>query len=344
MKTMRAAILVEPHLFDVREVEVPQVSEDEALIRVHRTGICGTDLHMFNGHYAADKLPLIPGHEFVGTVATKGARVSHVKEGDRVVVDINIGCGTCFWCRRNEVLSCPSISQIGIARNGAFADYVSVPGRLVIKAPAALSDAELALTEPIACVVRAARKSDIRFGQSVVILGAGPIGNLHIQMMRLCGAAPIIVSDISHERCKLAQKAGADFVVSDQTTLKQTILAHTSDRGADMVIESVGNSKLYQLAFELIRKGGHVAFFGVTGPADTVAVNILDTILKENSIKGSVAGMGEDMHDALTLLQHGRFKTDLFTSSAFPVEQIQNAFETVPSRPKDLKTQIVFNQ
>jgi 2-desacetyl-2-hydroxyethyl bacteriochlorophyllide A dehydrogenase len=342
VKTMRAAVLVKPHVLDVREVETPHFGEDEALIRVHRTGICGTDLHMFDGHYAADRLPLIPGHEFVGTVAEKGVRVSHVKEGDRVVVDVNIGCGTCFWCRRNEILNCASISQIGIHRDGAFADYVSVPGRLVIPAPAKLSDAELALAEPIACVVRAARKSEIKFGQSVVILGAGPIGNLHVQLMRLCGAAPIIVSDISADRCKLALEAGADVAVFDQATLKETILSHTSGRGADLVIESVGNAKLYQLAFELIRKGGHVAFFGVTGPTDTVSVNILETVLKENSIKGSVAGMGEDMHDALTLLQHGRFKTRLFTSATYPIEKIQSAFETLPNRPADLKTQILF--
>lgn len=342
MTTMRAAVLVKPNLFDLREIAVPEIADDEVLVRVRRTGICGTDLHMFHGHYAADRLPLIPGHEFVGTAAKTGARVLNVKEGDRVVVDINIGCGTCFWCRRNEVLNCPSISQIGIHRDGAFAEFVAVPARLVIPTPQSLSDAELALTEPIACVVRAARKAQVRFGQSVVILGAGPIGNLHVQMMRLCGAAPIIVSDISTQRCKMALDAGADVAVSDPATLRQIVLDQTDGRGADVVIESVGNARLYQTAFELIRKGGHVAFFGITGPADTVAVNILDTILKENSMKGSVAGMGEDMHDALALLQHGRFKTGLFTSAVYRVEKIQQAFETVPTRPSDLKTQVIF--
>jgi 2-desacetyl-2-hydroxyethyl bacteriochlorophyllide A dehydrogenase len=342
MANMRAALLMKPNLFELREVARPEIADDEVLVRVHRTGICGTDLHMFHGHYAADRLPLIPGHEFVGTVAKNGSRVSNVKEGDRVVVDINVGCGTCFWCRRNEVLNCPEISQIGIHRNGAFAEFVAVPARLVIAAPQSLSDAELALTEPIACVVRAARKANVRFGQSVVILGAGPIGNLHVQMMRLCGAAPIIVSDISAERCKLALDAGADVVVSDPATLRELVLDHTQGRGADVVIESVGNAKLYQAAFELIRKGGHVAFFGITGPTDTVSINILDTILKENSMKGSVAGMGEDMHDALALLQHGRFRTALFTAAVYPVEKIQNAFETIATRPADLKTQIIF--
>ncbi|TIW05157.1 MAG: dehydrogenase, partial [Mesorhizobium sp.] len=183
----------------------------------------------------------------------------------------------------------------------------------------------LALTEPVSCVVRAARKAQASFGQSVVILGAGPIGNLHVQMMRLCGAAPIIVADLSEDRCRLALEAGADAAVADPAE----ILKRTGGRGADLVIESVGSPRLYALAFQLIRKGGHVAFFGLSGPNDTVPVDILRTTLEENSLKGSVAGMGEDMHDALTLLSHGRFRTEAFTRATFPLDDIQRAFETL---------------
>ena len=192
-------------------------------------------------------------------------------------------------------------------------------------------------------MVRAARKARASFGQSVVILGAGPVGNLHVQMMRLCGAAPIIVADLSEDRCRLALEAGADAAVADPALLKAEVLERTGGRGADLVIESVGSARLYALAFELIRKGGHVAFFGLTGPHDTVPVDILRTILEENSLKGSVAGMGEDMHDALTLLSHGRFRTEAFTRATFPLDDIQRAFETLAERPQDLKTQIILN-
>jgi 2-desacetyl-2-hydroxyethyl bacteriochlorophyllide A dehydrogenase len=340
---MRAAVLTAPHRFDVREVAIPEVGPEDALIRVSRTGICGTDIHIFNGHYAADRLPLVPGHEFAGTVAATGKNVTHISTGTTCVADINIGCGTCYWCRRNEVLNCPSMTQVGIGRDGAFAEYVCVPARLVIPAPDNVPTEVLALTEPVSCVVRAARKARASFGRSVVILGAGPIGNLHVQMMRLCGAAPIIVADLSEDRCRLAQEAGADAVVSDPSALAAKVLEMTDGRGADLVIESVGSARLYALAFELIRKGGHVAFFGLTGPHDTVPVEILRTILEENSLNGSVAGMGEDMHDALTLLSHGRFRTEAFTRSTFPLDEIQHAFETLAERPQDLKTQIVLN-
>jgi threonine dehydrogenase-like Zn-dependent dehydrogenase len=342
MAEMTAAVLVEPRRFELLQVPMPEVAPDGALIKVARTGICGTDIHMFNGHYAADRLPIIPGHEFTGTVAEVGRDVRHLATGGKVVVDINIGCGTCYWCRRNEILNCPDMAQVGITRDGAFAEYVAVPARLVIPAPADAADAVLALTEPVACVVRAARKSGVSFGQSVVILGAGPIGNLHVQMMRLVGAAPIIVADLSPERAAMARAAGADAVVTDGALLRETVLAMTGGRGADLVIESVGSPRLYAQAFELIRKGGHIAAFGITGPGETVPLDLLRTVLAENSVKGSVAGMGQDMHDALTLLGHGRFRTEAFTGAEYPLERIQQAFETLAARPGDLKTQIVI--
>ncbi len=343
MKTMQAAVLVEPRRFEVREVALPAVGPDDVLVKIDRCGICGTDIHIFNGHYAAEILPFIPGHEFAGTVHRLGDRVGSLKLGQRIVVDVNIGCGHCYYCRRNEILNCREVSQVGIHRDGGFAEYVSVPGRLVIPAPDDTAPELLALVEPVACVVRAARKADIRFGQSVVILGAGPIGNLHIQMMRLVGAAPIIAVEVSPERAELARRAGADAVVTDPSQTEAVVRAMTGGRGADMVIESVGIPALYAKAFELIRPGGHVAAFGITGPQDSVPLKLLDTVLRENSVKGSVAGMGEDMHDALTLILHKRFDTASFTGSAFPLASIQQAFETLKDRPGVLKTQIVMH-
>ncbi len=343
MSLMRAAVLVEPRRFELQTVAIPEIGPDEVLVRVDRTGICGTDIHIYNGHYAADRLPMVPGHEFCGTIAALGRDVRHLAEGQTCVVDINIGCGTCYWCRRNEILNCPTMVQVGIGRNGAFADYVAVPARLVIPAPADVPPEVLALVEPVSCVVRAARKAEIRMGQSVVVLGAGPIGNLHVQLLRLLGAAPILVADLSEARCQMALEAGADRAVSDPAQLRAEVLRATGGRGADVVIESVGNARLYALAFELIRKGGHVAFFGLTGAGETVPVDILRTILEENSLKGSVAGMGEDMHDALTLLSHKRFRTAAFTRASYPLDRIGEAFATLAERPGDLKTQILMH-
>jgi L-iditol 2-dehydrogenase len=341
MSTMRAAVLTRPGRFELREMPRPDPGTDEALIRIARTGICGTDMHIFHGHYAAESLPMIPGHEFTGHIAGLGRNVTGLTEGQPVVVDMNIGCGRCFWCRRNEILNCPDMNQIGITMDGAFAEYIAVPARLVIPAPATVPAEVLALTEPLACVVRAARKSRVTFAQSVVVIGAGPIGNLHVQLLRTIGAAPIIVSDISPDRLAMAKAVGADVAVLPEG-LRDAVMAATDGRGADIVIESVGNPRLYGDALKLMRKGGHLAAFGLTSPGETLPLDILTTILQENSVKGSVAGMGEDMHDALTLLTHGRIDTRPFTGADWPLEDIQAAFDSFADRPKDLKTQIVM--
>lgn len=339
---MRAAVLVKPGRFEIRERPIPKPGQGEALIKIARVGICGTDLHIFNGHYAADSLPMIPGHEFTGTIAAVGPDVTGLQLGGKAVVDMNIGCGRCFWCRRNEILNCPDMQQMGITMDGAFAEYIVVPARLVIPAPENMPFEVLALTEPLACVVRAARKADVTFGQSVLVIGAGPIGNLHVQLMRTIGAAPIIVTDLSKDRVAKALDCGADIGVTDPAQLTQAVMDATAGRGADIVIESVGNPALYKAALGLMRKGGHLAAFGLTGADETLSLPILNTILQENSVKGSVAGMGQDMHDALTLLVHGRIQTEPFTQSSYSLSDIQTAFETLPDRPEDLKTQITM--
>ena len=339
MTNMRAAYLVEPGRFELREVPRPEPGPDEALIRIARTGICGTDIHIFHGNYAADSLPMIPGHEFTGHVAGWGRNVTGLSEGQPVVVDMNIGCTRCYWCRRNEILNCPEMRQMGITMDGAFCDYMAVPARLVIPAPEHVPAEVLALTEPLSCVVRAARKAQVTFGQSVVVIGAGPIGNLHVQLLRTIGAAPIIVTDVSPERLAMAP---ADFAVLPDA-LEDTVRRATDGRGADVVIESVGNIALYKQAQKLMRKGGHLAVFGLTGAGETLPVDILQTILTETSLKGSVAGMGQDMHDALTLLTYGRIDAKPFLGANYPLEDIQAAFDTFADRPQDLKTQIVMH-
>ena len=335
--SMRAAVLVEPGRFELCQVARPEPGPAEVLIRVARTGICGTDMHIFRGAYASESLPMVPGH-----VAALGPNVEGIEEGQPVVVDMNIGCTRCYWCRRNEILNCPRMQQLGITIDGAFAEFLSVPARLVIPAPEHVAPEILALTEPLACVVRAARKSRVTFGQSVTVIGAGPIGNLHVQLMRTIGAVPIIVSDISPERVQIALDVGADIGVSDGATLKETVMGATDGRGTDIVIECVGSPSLCAEAQALVRPGGHLMLFGLTEPGESLDLDILRTILDENSVRGSVAGSGEDMHDALTLLAHDRIVTAPFTGASYPLDDIQAAFDSLANRPQDMKTQIVM--
>lgn len=254
-ENMRAAVLVKPGRFEIQGVPRPTCGSDDVIIKVSRCCICGTDVHIFNGHYSADKLPMIPGHEFSGTIDEIGGEVTGLIVGQKAIADINVGCGTCYYCRRNEILNCPTMQQIGIHANGAFAEYVCVPARLVIPVPDFMPLGIAALSEPLSCVVRAASKTDLRMAESVVVMGLGPIGNLHVQLARAIGAAPIIGVDLNEKRCDLARTCGADVVVSEPDAVHDAVLAATDGRGADLVIESVGLPKLYEQAFQLVRPG-----------------------------------------------------------------------------------------
>ncbi|ROR98288.1 zinc-dependent alcohol dehydrogenase [Raoultella terrigena] len=343
-KLMKAAVLTAAKNFEIRQVPVPEYSDDEVLIRVSQCSICGTDIHIFNGHYAQDKLPLIPGHEFSGEIVAVGRRVATLAPGQRVVADINISCGHCYYCRRNELLNCPEIRQLGIHTHGAFAQYVAVPARLVIPVSDEITDSVACLTEPFSCVVRAGKKIGLSVAESVVVIGAGPVGNMHIQMARLLGAAPIIAVELNPQRAELAGQCGADCVITDPERALEQIKQLTQGRGADVVIESVGHPELYKQALTFMRPGGRLLAFGLTDGETDIAIRPLEIILKEQRIQGSVAGMGEDMHQALHLLQHQRFITAPFCQSVHPLEDIQQVFTSLLAQPHYLKVQLRMAQ
>lgn len=341
--TMRAAVLVAPEQFEIREVPVPAIGPDDVLVRVKRCGLCGTDVHIFQGHYSADRLPLIPGHEFSGHIAATGSQVSDLQIGQAVTADINVGCGRCFYCRKNEVMNCPSMVQIGIHVDGGLAEFVKVPASHIVPVAGDTSIELAALTEPVSCIVRAVKRSRLQLGESVLILGAGPIGNLHLQIARQAGAVPIIVSDPNPDRTDWARRSGADYVVTDGAVLGDTVRRATQGRGADLVIESVGLTSLYEQAFELVRPGGRVLAFGLCGPGAKAHYEPFQVVLKELGLQGSVAGMGDDMHEAMTLIAHDRVQLDSFVETVFPLDRIADAMSAFVSDKRINKVQIAVS-
>lgn len=338
--SMRAAVLVAPGKFEIREVPTPKCGPGDVLVKVKRAGICGTDIHIYKGHFAAESIPFIPGHEFAGVIASVGSESSSLKIGTPVTADINVGCGQCYYCRKNEVLLCPTMRQIGIHRDGAFADYVLVPERLVIPIPDDMPFEIAALNEPLSCCVRSFMRNNMRIGESVLILGTGPIGNLHVQMARLVGAAPIIAADLNPARLEAAKAAGADVTISDPAEVDTILRKYTDGRGADVVIESVGNARLYEQALQYVRPGGRVVAFGVAGADARAQFAPLQFVMKEIGMKGTIASSGDDFHQALTLLKYGRIKTDRFTSAVRKLEDTQAAIEEFMTDPRIFKIQI----
>ena len=185
---MKAAVFEKVGQIKVKEVPVPEIGDNDVLIKVKYTGICGTDWSIYNGWYSADKLPMIPGHEFSGVIAKLGKNARDLKEGDRVTADINMSCGTCFYCMRGEKLLCDNFTQLGIHTDGTFAEYVKAPAAQVHKLPENLSFEEGAFIEPVSCVIHAAKAMDARLGSSVAIIGCGlgVLARPHGSAARLC--------------------------------------------------------------------------------------------------------------------------------------------------------------
>ncbi|MDX1521270.1 MAG: alcohol dehydrogenase catalytic domain-containing protein, partial [Anaerolineae bacterium] len=200
---MKAIVFPSPETIAVEEVPDPTCQPDEVILKIASSGICGTDLHIYKGEYIAD-FPLIPGHEFSGTIVEVGKNVDYWAVGDRVTADPNIFCGYCDFCRNEQANHCLNWSGVGVTRNGGFAEYVAVPARNCYPVPDSLTDAQAAFIEPLACVAYALRRLRVWPADKVLIVGAGPMGLLLVQALQHNGASQVVAVDKNSERLALA--------------------------------------------------------------------------------------------------------------------------------------------
>ncbi len=336
--TMKAAVFEKIGSIKVKEVPVPTIGENEVLIQVKNTGICGTDWSIYNGWYSADKLPMIAGHEFSGIVAQVGKNVKDVNLGDRVTCDINMSCGTCFYCLRGEKLLCNNFTQLGIHTDGTFAEFVKAPAALLHKLPDNMSFEEGAFIEPVSCVIHAAKAMDASLGSSVAIIGCG-LGVLHARMAVLRACAPVIIFGDNRKRLQIAKDMGADYAIhiDDVADPVAEVMRLTNGRGADYAIEAVGTTKTYEQAFAMLRRGGRLSSFGITGEQDTMTIRPFEFVLGEKKITGSCAGVGADWPDAITLISNGRINPKPLFSLKVPLEDLEWALHELRRDPNLFK-------
>ena len=329
---MKAAVFEKIGVIAVKEVPVPEIGDNDVLIKVKLTGICGTDWSIYNGWYSADKLPMIPGHEFSGEIAKVGKNVDRFTPGDRVTADINMSCGHCFYCMRGDTLLCDGFTQLGIHTDGTFAEYVKAPAACVHLLPENLSFEEGAFIEPVSCVVHASKALDAKLGGSIVILGDG-LGVLHARLAVLRACAPVIVFGHNRKRLQIAKDMGADYVfhTDDVADPVAEVMKLTGGRGADYAIESVGKVETYEQAFAMLRRGGTLSSFGITGEEDTMTIRPFDFVLGEKKITGSCAGVGQDWPDAMTLISSGRIDPKPLFSLKVPLEDLEWALHELRS-------------
>jgi threonine dehydrogenase-like Zn-dependent dehydrogenase len=337
-KMMKAAVIEKPNQLVVKQAPVPEIADNEVLIKVKYTGICGTDWSIYTGKYSADKLPLIAGHEFSGTIAQVGKKTRGLKEGDRVTADINMSCGTCFYCRQGQKLMCRDFHQLGIHVDGTYADYVKAPFDQVHVLPDSLDFLAGAFIEPVSCVIHSSKAAKVTHGSSVAVIGSG-LGVLHGLLARLRGAAPVIVIGDNVKRLAIAKEFGVDVTINinDGKDPVAEVKKLTGGRGADFVVEAVGTSKTYEQALEMVRPGGTLAAFGICAGDDTIKVRPFDLVLGEKTIVGSCAGVGTDWTDAMALLAHGHIKPQPMFSMIVPVEELEAALKQLRTDPDLIK-------
>ena len=340
--TMRAQVVTAPNVMELKQVPIPQLGDDEVLIKVKYCGICGSDWSIFTGKYVPERLPLVTGHEFFGTVAEVGSKVpATVKVGQRVAADIVISCGACYFCRRGDNLLCTTMEQIGIhtkETSGGFSEYLKAPWRNVYHIPDEIDDYTATFIEPMTTVVQASKRMDPKIGSSVVVIGTG-LGILHGAMAKLRGCAPVIVVGGNKARLEKAKEMCADFIVNFNETPDTVaeVMRLTGGVGADYVIEAVGATKTYEDAFRMARRGGLVEAFGICAPSDNMALPPFEFVLGEKKVSGSCAGIGNDWGDAITLLRYGRVNPLPLLSLAVPLEELEGAMKEIQANKKLVK-------
>ncbi len=336
--TMKAAVFEAVKVVKVKEVPIPEIGDDDVLIKVKLTGICGTDWSIYNGWYSADKLPMIPGHEFSGVIAKVGKNVKAWKEGERVTADINMYCGNCYYCSQGNYLMCDQFTQLGIHTDGTFAEYVKAPAKLLHHLPDNLSFEEGAFIEPVSCCIHAAKAVNARVGGSMAIIGCG-LGVLHARMAVLRACAPVIVIGDNKKRLSIAKDMGADYTIDINEVADPVaeVKKLTDGRGADYVIEAVGSVKTYEQAFAMLRKGGTLSAFGITGEDDVMQIHPFEFVLGEKKITGSCAGIADDWPDAITLLEHGQIDPKPLFSMKVPLEDLEWALHELRKDPNLFK-------
>ncbi|MCU6762795.1 Sorbitol dehydrogenase [uncultured Roseburia sp.] len=334
---MKAQIVKAPYQMEYMEVPVPEINDDEVLIKVKVCGICGSDTSIYTGKYAKDKLPLITGHEFWGVVEKAGKNARGVKPGDRVAVDICLTCGTCYFCRHGDGLLCESFTQLGTHTNGGFAEYVKAPWKNCYQLPDDMDDFTAAFVEPLTAVVHAAQRMNAPIASSVAVIGCG-LGLLHAQAAKARGCAPVIVigTDADEKRFEIAKEMGADFVINaSQTDPVEEIMKITEGVGVDNVIEAVGNPRTYEQAFKMLRRGGKLEAFGICAEDASANLEPYEFVLGEKKVSGSCAGIGNNWAEAITLLRYGVIKPQKMFSMAVPLAELQQALEELKTN-KDL--------
>jgi NADPH2:quinone reductase len=341
---MRAVVIDAPGSIRVDSVPDPTLRPDEVLVRVGACGICGTDLHIIDGDSPLARYPIIPGHELAGEVVAVGSEVAqrngkegvNITVGSRIAIEPNLYCGHCDFCRTGHENLCLYYAAIGVTTNGGIAQYVAVPIKKAYALPDTISLREAALIEPVSCAVHGMHMLNPRSGDTFLIVGAGTMGLLLLQLALRGGASRVVMVDVNTQRLMRAEQLGTTRTYSNiQQALADEPL------GFNCVIDATGVPAVIENAFMAVKRGGKLMIFGVAPPEARISLSPFRVYNDEITVIGSMAVLFS-FQAALDLISAGVINTEAMLTTAFPLEDFPKALDMV-RYGKGVKTQILPN-
>jgi L-iditol 2-dehydrogenase len=333
---MKVAMYYSNNDIRTEDQQKPAISDGEILLRVISSGICGSDVMEW---YRIKKAPLVLGHEVAGEVAAVGKSVTAFKKGDRVAVTHHVPCYKCRYCLDGNTTACQTLRTTRFYPGG-FAEYLRVPeinvntGTLLL--PKNMSYDEGTFIEPLGCVVRGQRIAGIKKGQTVLVLGSGLAGILHIQLAKAAGAK-VIATDMSEFRLDMAKKMGADFVLKASEDVPAAVLMHNENRLADKVIVCTGAAPAVRQALKSVDMGGTILFFAPTAPGVETPVNLEEMWTRCVTLTVSYAADRKDLHEAIELIKSGKVNVKGMITHTLPLEKTGEGFRIVAEAGNSMK-------
>ena len=341
---MKALLLSEYKKLNVVDMPTPEIGDEDVLVRVRACGICGSDIHGYDGSTGRRIPPLVMGHEAAGVIERAGPAVERFKAGDRVTFDSTVSCGKCEFCRQGQINLCDNRTVLGVScgdyrRHGAFAEYVSVPARILYKLPDSLPFERAALIEAVSIAVHAVSRHVPKPDDAVLVVGSGMIGVLVIQVLREKGCRNIIALDVDDEKLALAKRVGAARTVNGKDIdVPAAVRDLTGGKGADASFEVVGHGSTVMNAIRSLRKGGTVVLIGNLSPK--VEIPLQEVVSREISVLGSCASSGE-IPECIDLLARGAIDVDPLISLKAPLDEAPGLFERLYGGDKRLMKVII---
>jgi L-iditol 2-dehydrogenase len=335
---MKALLLSKYRQLEVAETANPNIGDDDVLIRVEACGICGSDVHGYDGSSGRRIPPIVMGHEAAGTIVEVGSAVRGLSQGDRVTLDSTVYCGQCANCLRGQINLCDQRQVLGVScgeyrRAGAFAEYVAAPARIVHKLPDSISFPEASMLEAVAVAMHAVSLAETPPDSTALVIGAGTIGLLILQALRATGCSRVFITDVDSTRLKLAKELGAtETILADADTLAR-VSALSGGMGVDVALEAVGRTETIKSAIQSVRKGGTVVLVGNISPEVTIPLQVV--VSRQIRLQGSCASSGEYPR-AIELMATGAINVKPLISAIAPLEDGPRWFERLYSHEPNL--------